>query len=712
MDVTRRSRLFRIITLCLLTLVTTFLLDCWQPGHAHAATVPNTVFVDTTNPSFSITTTSDGSYSYTVTDINGSTVTSGQATSTNQHISLTLAPQSDGYYTLNIANKQITFVVVAPPTHDASSQFGNGLHFESYDPNLAPLVATTGAGWARADLTWANIEKTQGQYDFSVYDPWMNALQQQGITPFVILDYSNPLYDGGNTPYDDAGYSAYANYAQAVLHHYGSQITAVEVWNEYNWNAAGPCSRSTSCYVQLLKTAYQAVKAVNTNITVVGGAVAEDESGWFDGIFQGGGLQYMDAVSGHPYTDKQTAAPENTAGTSLDQQMIGLEGAIKQYNNGQPKPIWISELGWPTCCAHVNETDQANYLVRGAVLALAGGVQKFFWYDFLDDGGNPDYTEHHFGVLRLPDSTGTYTPKPSYAAYATMTHILNTVPFEASEAVGSNVYDERFANNTRVFWSTAGTQQLTVSADNPVTVTTMTGHTQVYTPSNGSVTLPLSASPIYVQGALNIQQGQNPGTFSTGFENGDMQLTWTNSVDNSGGPAGGSANITGICCGLSGPELNVGDGGPLSPHGGSHSLLYSGNGTNASGSNYAYLKAFDLSSHPIAVTSATTLSYWINPESSANSYNYASGNNSTCVAIDLIFSDNTNLRDSGATDTNGNRAHPAYQCNHLTLDTWNHVTINLGATVSGKTIVRLDIGYDQPSTTGGYRGYLDDISIG
>src|SRR5581483_8886982 len=92
--------------------------------------------------------------------------------------------------------------------------------------------------------------------------------------------------------------------------------------------------------------------------------------------------------------------------------------------------------------------------------------------------------------------------------------------------------------------------------------------------------------------------------------------------------------------------------------------------------------------------------------------NLASGNNSSCVAIDLIFSDNTNLRDSGATDHYGIRAHPAFQCGHLTMDAWNQIVVNLGDFVNGKTIMRLDVGYDQSGNTGGYRGYIDDISIG
>jgi hypothetical protein len=170
-------------------------------------------------------------------------------------------------------------------------------------------------------------------------------------------------------------------------------------------------------------------------------------------------------------------------------------------------------------------------------------------------------------------------------------------------------------------------------------------------------------------------------------------------VDNAPYPARGSANVTGVCCGLNGPEARVDNGAPLPDRSGADSLLYSGQGTSSTGPDHAYMRILDLSSQNLIVGPATTLSYWIAPESAANSYNYATGSNSTCVAIDLVFTDNTNQRDIGALDQNGNRAHPAYQCNHLTLDTWNLVTVNLGAVANGKTISRLDIGYDHLGVT-------------
>jgi hypothetical protein len=139
--------------------------------------------------------------------------------------------------------------------------------------------------------------------------------------------------------------------------------------------------------------------------------------------------------------------------------------------------------------------------------------------------------------------------------------------------------------------------------------------------------------------------------------------------------------------------------------------MYSGSGQG--GANvHAYMKIYDLSGSPLSIGTSKTLSYWIYPQSSATTpYVPAGSTNSTCVAVDLIFTDGSTLRDSGAVDQNGNKAHPASQCGHLTLDAWNHVTVNLAANNANKQISRILVGYDHPNSTGGYRGYVDDLTI-
>jgi hypothetical protein len=76
----------------------------------------------------------------------------------------------------------------------------------------------------------------------------------------------------------------------------------------------------------------------------------------------------------------------------------------------------------------------------------------------------------------------------------------------------------------------------------------------------------------------------------------------------------------------------------------------------------------------------------------------------------MVFTDGTDLRDSGVQDQYGNQLHPAHECNHLIPDQWNYVTADLSR-LSGKTISRIDIGYDQPGVAGNYSGYVDDIKI-
>jgi hypothetical protein len=211
---------------------------------------------------------------------------------------------------------------------------------------------------------------------------------------------------------------------------------------------------------------------------------------------------------------------------------------------------------------------------------------------------------------------------------------------------------------------------------------------------------------------LRISDVVSTPKFGSGVEPGDPALTWTSTVDTGGAPHGGLANVGGVCCGLTGPELKLGPATPYqrtSPQ----IMLYSGLDNSATQS-YAYTKAFALTD--TFVTPTTQLSYWIFPQSKDTSFSHAVGTNSTCVALDLLFADliagtQASLRDSGALDQRGVRAHPAFQCTKIQLDTWNFVRVPLGAVANGKQITQINIGYDQPANTGGYRGFVDDISI-
>jgi lysophospholipase L1-like esterase len=182
--------------------------------------------------------------------------------------------------------------------------------------------------------------------------------------------------------------------------------------------------------------------------------------------------------------------------------------------------------------------------------------------------------------------------------------------------------------------------------------------------------------------------GRDWPRFASGLESGEVAPTWTNTME-------GTLNVGGYCCGLTGMEA-----GPRTETslGGTSALMYSGNDTSGYGS-YSYAKVFDTN---IKIASNSVLSYWIYPQQA----------NGTYVAIDMIMTDSSSLRDSGLVDQYGVRAHPQFQGEggRLVINRWNLVTVKLGA-LAGRTIDRINLGYDQPANTGPFRGYVDSIAV-
>ncbi len=480
--------------------------------------IPNTIFQDTTSPTFTISTTgANGTISYRVTNFSGTTVLQGQSVATGGQVYLVLPRLADDYYVLQVADRttrtasaqSIPFAVVSPFTRATHSPFGVGVHFiGSGNSSLVPLITTMGAGMIRDDATWSSIERSPGSYNFRNFDSSLQVLQQNSVDPLLVLDYNNTLYDGGKTPYDASGFIAFANYAKALVTHYGQQVKTVEVYNEYNGIfSTGPCARQPACYARLLAYTYRAVKSVRPDVTVVGGALLYADMNWFNGLFASGALASMDAVSDHPYTTLDIVSPELQG---LDGEMVSLQNLIKHYNYGRAKPIWITEIGWPSSLLHVSERSQADYLVRSAVLSQAAGVQKFFWYDVLNDGSDSSKMEQNFGLLRRPDAAGRYTPKPAYAAYAVLIRQLSGHSFVRRELVMPGIFDMLFTDKLRVLWSTPLRQRVTLTTSSPLMAISMTGRTQILVPDGGRIILNISADPVYIQGAISNVSWHNP----------------------------------------------------------------------------------------------------------------------------------------------------------------------------------------------------------
>ena len=178
-------------------------------------------------------------------------------------------------------------------------------------------------------------------------------------------------------------------------------------------------------------------------------------------------------------------------------------------------------------------------------------------------------------------------------------------------------------------------------------------------------------------------------SFSTGFESQDPQPSWSDAVD-------ASSNVSGYMTGLN-PQCAIRTG--EQDHAGTSALMYAGS-ANGGSSTDVYYDVFGVN---IPIASSTVLDYWIYPQQDNGRY----------VAVDLHCTDGSTLRGSGAVDQNEKSIDPnAGHGGTIPLNAWSEVRSNVGVKLPGKTVDKILVGYDRPGSTGQFRGYVDDLSIG
>lgn len=303
---------------------------------------------------------------------------------------------------------------------------GVNIHFNRGHEADLDLIAAAGIKVVRMDLFWASIERKKGEYDWSAYDELTANLEKRGLRPLYILNYSNPLYEEpvlsrdpvtGREQRDTASpqrpesVAAFARWAAAAAERYRGRRVIWEIWNEPNIFFWKPKPDVTQ-YNTLALATCRAIRAVDPQATLIGPATSEIPLKFLEEHFACGILDYLDGVSVHPY--RNYANPPETAAAEYAQ----LRALIARYAPPQKKdlPILSSEWGYASHTQGVCLATQAAYTARQQLANLWAGVPLSIWYDWKNDGPDPDEREHNFGLVHTDLS-----PKPAYHALKTLT---------------------------------------------------------------------------------------------------------------------------------------------------------------------------------------------------------------------------------------------------------------------------------------------------
>jgi hypothetical protein len=228
-----------------------------------------------------------------------------------------------------------------------------GINTDPKNPDGNPSVQEIrdlGADWVRftfKDPQEANQPTTFGDYDQLIHD-----LHQAGIHILLILSYETypnwPRYMPDHP--QPAAWQTYrpkfAARCRQIAAHYGSQVSAYEIWNEPDHQEGDYNPRvRAEFFGPLLKAAYEAVKAESDAPVVLGGLASGQPPYVTQVKASTGGVLWADGLGVHPYGRRPDAdwPPPDSNGNPWGAGV--LADLVVAYHQVAQKPIWVTEVG-------------------------------------------------------------------------------------------------------------------------------------------------------------------------------------------------------------------------------------------------------------------------------------------------------------------------------------------------------------------------------
>jgi hypothetical protein len=270
------------------------------------------------------------------------------------------------------------------------------------------LVQEAGFRWVKQEFAWREIEGAgRGVFDWSKTDRVMDQIDSHGLKVIARVGVQ-PEWAGGDYPQvgppDD--YQDFANFLNALAKRYRGRIDAYQIWNEPNlareWGDRPP---NPAEYTELLKVAYQTIKAVDPDADIISAGlapttrsdqVAMPDTVFIQGMYDAGAAPYFDLLGAHGAGYK--APPETAPDVVADDPVLNNNDpsprelkriycfrhvedlrAVMVANGDADKRVVLLEFGWttdprpdsPYAWHAVSDQEHADYLVRAFHYAKA-----------------------------------------------------------------------------------------------------------------------------------------------------------------------------------------------------------------------------------------------------------------------------------------------------------------------------------------------------
>jgi hypothetical protein len=359
---------------------------------------------------------------------------------------------------LPVATANPTNPPVLPAASTVGYGFDYGIQAHAVGQDLGPIfdaIHQLGFRWLKVQIEWKHHESPKGRHSWADIDRLVETAQLHGIKLLFSVvkapGWARPAGADLSVEGPPANLQNYADFVGAMAARYRGRVQAYEIWNEqnlhYEW---GNEPLDANRYVQLLKLAYQAIKAQDLNAVVVSGAltptgvsdgaIAIDDRTYLQQMYNAGLKYYCDAIGVHSsgYANpSDSKLGEGPAGPSHnDHPSFFFRNTMEEYrtimviNGDGRKRLWPTEFGWSSVhglgappasgyeYANYNtEQDQANYIVRAFQMAKDWGwVGPMFLWNLNYGPASGKFDEKAgFGIV-YPN----WSPRPVFHALADM----------------------------------------------------------------------------------------------------------------------------------------------------------------------------------------------------------------------------------------------------------------------------------------------------
>jgi hypothetical protein len=259
---------------------------------------------------------------------------------------------------------------------------------------------------APVNISWADINTSQGVYDFSQLDAWLAVTEKYGQSMLYTVYYTpswasscpkctcltgGRRHDGGCYPPNDLNSDGSGsdqhlkNFITALMQHVGpGKIKYLEVWNEPNITVeyAGTIPQ----LVRMTKDVNAVAKSYDSTIQIVSpaetgdGPIAKDcpQMQYLTNFLAAGGGQYVDIIALHGYV----WIPED-----IITRINAAKTAMQQYGQNK-KPIFVTEGSW-ALGSQFPTNQQPGFSFRHYLSMLTSSAQRFYLMAFFGvDAGN------------------------------------------------------------------------------------------------------------------------------------------------------------------------------------------------------------------------------------------------------------------------------------------------------------------------------------